>query len=217
MIGDHASILSDIHPIKSEPMEFRTHGLFASPKDSSLVLEPFYKIYDARYMMYWLALTKGQYKNYLDSLASVEKANMELDKRTVDQVQPGEQQPEVDHQFKSENSETGIYQDARWRHARDGGYISYTMRTNNETNLALLVRYWGNEFGNRNFDILIDGKKLVSENIGGKWNKSEFETVEYPIPDAMVKGKKTVEIRFQARPANYAGGLYDVRIVKKEK
>ena len=37
-----------------------------------------------------------------------------------------------------------------------------------------MVRYWGNESGSRTFDILIDGKVLVTENIVGKWNKNEF-------------------------------------------
>jgi hypothetical protein len=37
------------------------------------VLEPFYRIHDARYMMYWMALTNKQYRSYLDSLAVQEK------------------------------------------------------------------------------------------------------------------------------------------------
>ena len=38
-------------------------------------LEPFSQIHDSRYMIYWMTLTKEQYRSYLDSLAVVEKEN----------------------------------------------------------------------------------------------------------------------------------------------
>ena len=40
-------------------------------------------------------------KSYLDSIAAVEKEKLELEKRTIDFVAPGEQQPEVDHAMQS--------------------------------------------------------------------------------------------------------------------
>ena len=58
-------------------------------------LEPFYQIHDARYMMYWMALTNAQYQSYLDSMAAEEKEKIALEKRTIDFVAPGEQQPEA--------------------------------------------------------------------------------------------------------------------------
>ena len=70
-----------------------------------ITLQPFYQIHDARYMMYWMALSNNQYKSYLDSIAAVEKEKLELEKRTVDFVAPGEQQPEADHQMQSDKSQ----------------------------------------------------------------------------------------------------------------
>ena len=78
-------------------------------------LEPFYKIHDSRYMMYWLALTNSGYKSYVDSLATVEKEELDLEKRTVDYVGTGEQQPESDHYMESSKSNTGNSQDEFWR------------------------------------------------------------------------------------------------------
>lgn len=215
MISDQASLLSKIYPVKGQPLTFTTKGLFANQADSRLVLEPFFRIHDSRYMMYWLNLTQTQYKKYVDSLAIAEKEKMILDKRTIDAVTPGQQQPETDHELKSSDSQTGYHQNEPWRDARNGGFISYKMRTNKEPKLSLMVRYWGNESGPRQFDILIDGEKLTSENLAGKWNKSEFENVEYPIPDSMISGKSSIEIKFQAASGNFVGGIFYVRLLRK--
>jgi hypothetical protein len=77
-----------------------------------------------------------------------------------------------------------------------------------------LVCYWGNESQNRKFDILIDGQKLVTENIVGKWNKDGFVNVKYPIPSEIIHGKKKVTIMFKPHSGNRAGGIYDLRILR---
>lgn len=213
MLGERSEILRKIIPAPGAPLTFKTKGLFAETKDSGLVLEPFFRIHDARYMMYWMTATKSGYQNILDSLKTVEDSVMMLNTQTVDVVMPGEQQPEVDHQFQSENSNKGVFQEEMWRDATNG-FVSYVMRTNNETDLSLLVRYWGNEKGHRNFEIYIDDTKLVSENLSGKWNKPKFFNVKYPLPESLLKDKSTVTVRFQSSGENKAGSLFNVRIIR---
>ncbi|HSO86408.1 MAG TPA: DUF6805 domain-containing protein, partial [Draconibacterium sp.] len=167
-------------------------------------------------MIYWMWLTESQYENYIDSLAVVEKERIELQKRTIDFVAPGEQQPEADHQMEKLNSNTGNFQDEFWRDARNEGYFSYNMATNAETGLSLIVRYWGAEWGNRKFDIFIDNEKLVTEDNTGRWNQSQFQEVKYEIPDAMVKNKKQIRVKFQALPGNTAGAIYYIRLVRNK-
>jgi hypothetical protein len=216
IIEDNINTLaSKLKPVAGKPLTFTASNLkLVNPV--SIVLEPFFKIHDARYMMYWMALNNKQYKSYLDSISVLEKEKLTLQKRTIDFVAPGEQQPEVDHSMERQNSNTGNNLDEFWRDARTGGFFSYKMATNDETGLSLVVRYWGAETGNRKFDIYIDDEKLVTEDIGGKWNQRKFQDVEYKIPDAMVKGKKTVRVKFQPLPGNTAGGVYYVRILRKE-
>lgn len=213
MLGERSEILPKIVPVKGTPLTFNTKGLFAETKDSDLVLEPFFRIHDARYMMYWMTATKSAYQGILDSLKTVEDSVLKLNTRTVDVVMPGEQQPEADHQFRSENSNQGVFQEEMWRDATNG-FISYSMRTNNEQNLALMVRYWGDEKGRRTFDIFVDDTKLVTENISGKWNTPRFVNVLYPLPEALLKGKSTVTVRFQSSDGNKVGSLFNVRIVR---
>jgi uncharacterized protein len=217
LVGERSTIPASLIPVAGKPLTFTAPGLFVTKADSALVLEPFFRIHDSRYMMYWMSLTKTQYVTVIDSLATAQKIKLDLETRTVDQVAPGEQQPEVDHKLLSLNSNTGTNQNEFWRDANSGGYISYSMLTKKQSDLSLMVRYWGNDVGSRTFDILIDGVKLVTENISGKWNKDAFFNVEYPIPNTMTSGKDAIVVKFQANAGNtnnVVGGLFYVRILK---
>ncbi len=207
------NIDNDLAPVKNEPLHFTFHNVKIINQEN-LVLQPFYQIYDARYMMYWMALTNSEYKSYLDSIAADEKERLDLDKHTVDFVAAGEQQPEVDHQMQSDQSRSGTANDHLYRDAYDSGYFSYSLSTNNETNLNLVVRYWGAEWGSRKFDIYIDDQKLITEDNTGRWNQSKFFDVTYSIPASMVKNKDHVRVKFQSLKGNTAGGVYYVRLIK---
>ena len=211
---DIQDIGNKLIPVKGKPLNFTLNVKMANPAE--LTLEPFSKIHDARYMMYWLALSNSGYKAYTDSLANIEKEKLALEKRTIDQVAPGEQQPEVDHAMQQEKSNKGNNLNEFFREARDGGYFSYDMATNSEPGLSLMVRYWGAEWGSRKFELSIDDQKLVTEDNTGRWNQSMFKDVVYSIPDAMVKGKAHVRVKFQALPESTAGAVYHVRLVRNK-
>lgn len=74
------------------------------------------------------------------------------------------------------------------------------MNTNSETNLSLLVRYWGVEWGGRKFEIYIDNELLLTEDNTGRWNQSKFYDINYEIPNSMVKNKDKIRVKFQALP-----------------
>ncbi|MFW5699957.1 MAG: DUF6805 domain-containing protein, partial [Bacteroidota bacterium] len=204
-----------LEPIKGKPLHFKLHAKMVNPVEN-LVLEPFYQIHDARYQIYWLSLTNDGYQQYIDSLSKSEEKRLALEKRTVDKVNTGEQQPETDHKMQSRNSRTGINFDEMYREATGEGYFSYDMATNSETNLKLHVRYWGAEWGTRKFDIYIDDEKLLTEDNTNRWDQSQFQDVEYSIPNAMVEGKKNIRVKFQALPHSTAGGVYYVRLVRSK-
>jgi len=210
-------IPSKVEPVKGEPLHFKAPYLFAKQKDASLLLEPFYEVHDARYMMYWMVLTDP---SILDRLEKEQKEALALDEKTVDKVSPGEQQPEVDHKMEEKNSTKGtangeFYRDAGKCSGGDGGLISYEFETNSEDSLSLMVRYWGNESCTRTFDISIDNEKLTTETISNRWKKDEFVNVTYPIPDKMIKGKKVVRISFSAT-SGMVGGIYSVRLLRNK-
>jgi hypothetical protein len=131
-------------------------------------------------------------------------------------VATGEQQPETDHGMQKENSGTGNNLNEFYREARNGGFFSYDLATKSETNLSLLIRYWGAEWGNRKFDIYIDDEKLLTLDNTNKWNQSLFQNEVYPIPDSMIKGKTQIRVKFQSLPGSTAGAIYIVRLLRDE-
>ncbi len=218
---DQAPILIDddiqhlgnrLEKIKDKPLNFRLNVKMINPAE--LILEPFFKIHDARYMMYWLSLTNSGYKAYTDSLAKIEAEKLALEKRTIDFVAPGEQQPETDHAMQKENSGTGNNLNEFYRDARNGGYFSYDLATGSEPDLSLFVRYWGAEWGNRKFDIYIDDEKLLSEDNTNRWKQSMFKDVVYTIPNSMIQGKSHIRVKLQSYPGSTAGAVYMVRLLR---
>ncbi len=211
---DIEDIASKLVPVKDEPLHFSLNVKMVNPID--VKLEPFAKIHDARYMMYWLALTNKGYQAYMDSLSYIEKEKIALEKLTIDFVATGEQQPETDHAMLKENSNSGNANHEFFREAASGGYFSYEMKTNAETDLSLIVRYWAAEWGGRKFDIYIDDEKLCTEDNTGRWNQSKFQDIRYAIPDAMVQGKSHIRVKFQSVQGNTAGAVYFIRLVRKK-
>lgn len=209
------SIVKKLKPVPGKPLTFSASKIkMINPID--VIFEPFYNIHDARYMMYWMALSSKEYQSYVDSIAAIEKEKLALQARTVDFVATGEQQPEADHAMQNMQSHSGVFQDEFWRDASNGGYFSYQLATNGETDLTLRVRYWGAEWGSRKFDIYIDEDKLITEDNTGKWNQSKFHDIEYKIPAAMLQGKQHIRIKFQALPQNTAGAVYYIRLLRKQ-
>jgi len=212
IIENQSEIKNALIPIQNSPLHFTMHGLkMINPVD--VELQPFFQIHGARYMMYWMNLTSDQYQLYLDSLSGIEKQKLALQKKTIDWITPGEQQPEADHGLQTDNSHSGFSNGRMYREASDGGYFSYNLSTGSQSNLKLMVTYWGAEWGNRKFDIYIDDKKLVTEDNTGRWNRSAFFDVMYEIPDTILNDKKNFRVKFQSIGDNTAGGIYGVRVV----
>jgi DUF1680 family protein len=211
---DIQNIGNKLVPIEGKPLNFKLNVKMENPAE--LILEPFYKIHDSRYMMYWLALSNSGYKHYTDSLTKIESEKLALEKLTLDKVLPGEQQPEADHAMLSDKSNKGNNLNEFFREALDGGYFSYDLATKSETDLSLFVRYWGAEWGNRKFDIYIDDQKLITEDNTNKWNISMFRNIVYAIPNSMISGKTHVRVKFQSLQGTTAGAVYMVRLIRNK-
>ena len=180
-----------------------------------LELQPFFEIHDSRYMMYWLALSEQSYKGYLDDLAKEEQERQALEARTVDKVQPGEQQPETDHKMETDRSQVGNTNDTFWRDASDGHYFSYLMQTGGQTDLSLRLKYWGvGEWKSHEFDVFVDDVLVKEVNNTGKYRISEFKYETYPVPAELLKDKQQVRVKFVAKPRKQIGEIYEVRLIR---
>ena len=217
LINDNIdAIAGQLTPISERPLHFMLETKVVNGDAyKAYELQPFFEIHDSRYMMYWLALSEQNYKSYLDGLAKAEQERQELEARTVDKVQPGEQQPETDHKMETDRSNTGNTNDVFWRDARDGHFFSYLMQTGGNTDLSLRLQFWGvGEWKTHEFDIFVDDQLLTSVNNTGKYRISEFKYETFPIPAEMLKGKTQVRVKFVAKPGKQIGEIYGVRLIK---
>lgn len=206
-------IAKDLKPIPGKPLHFKLATHMENAIEGEL--QPFFEIHDSRYMMYWLALGENDYKAYMQKLADEEKARQALEARTVDKVNPGEQQPETDHNMEADVTERGNTEGVFFRDARDGHFFSYLMQTKGETNLSLQLKFWGqDEWRTSEFDIYVNDKLLCSVNNSHRWRTTQFKTVDYAIPSEFVNGKKEIRVKFVAHKGKQVGQIYGVRLVK---
>lgn len=214
LIGDRKALQKKLDACKPDK-DGRLHvsGLFENG-GKDVVLEPFSGIHDSRYMIYFLSMNPKEYAAYQKKARLDEETRLALDARTVDAVNTGEQQPEADHQMKQARTQAGNFNGEPWRDASDGGFFAYSMNTGDRDDLTLRVRYWGNETGNSGkVKILVDDVELAVVDNSGRWRSNEFVDEEYSVPADLLKGKKTIDVKFQTEKGQASGGIYHVRLL----
>lgn len=179
-------------------------------RPEGLELRPFFRTHDERYQIYWQLTSREEHAARRERLAAEERAKAELEAATLDRVAIGEQQPEVEHGFRSEGSNTGIHQGRRWR---DGRWFEYTLDTRGEKAAELVVAFWGGDTG-RVFDILVDGAVLATVRLDAE-RPGEFVEKRFPIPAEMIAKARDgrITVRFAAKTW-VAGGVFDLRLMK---
>ena len=206
-------LLKHVKPVRGQPLVFRTDGI-GRPHD--VTLKPFYQVHRQRYSVYWKLLSATAWKAQAAELAAAAARHADEEARTVDVVRPGEQQSEIDHQVQGEKSAPVEALGRKLRHAYDGGWFSYEMKVDPAATNELVCTWWGDESGQRNFDILVDGVKIASQKL---WHNrpGEFWDATYPIPAGLTRGQTNVTVKWQAQPGNFAGGLFGCRILRAAK
>lgn len=198
-----------LQAVKDKPFTFTAAGIIYPDQYKQLQLVPFYTIHDTRYMLYWPYATPAQLETRKQSLHLNEASRLALESITVDQVAPGEQQPESDHNFKAKNTESGVFNDRHWRHA--SGWFSYDLKNPKLEARQLRITYYGMDKG-RFFDIYVNDILLKSVELDGTKGDKFFD-VDYPLP-AGLENEKLLNIKFVAKTGSIAGGIYYLRLLK---
>jgi hypothetical protein len=193
------------------PMHFRLMDVVEPSKSSGLPLLPFFRLHGQRYQMYWQLTTKEELAARRERIAAEERAKALREANTLDWVAIGEQQPEVEHDFTGEKTESGLHNGRRWRH---GEWFQYTLSTRGEKAVELTVTYWGGDAG-RTFDILGNGELLATETLDNS-KPGQFFEKKYFLPAKTLSSSADgrITIKFSAKPGSRAGGVYDVRLMK---
>ena len=133
--------------------------------------------------------------------------------RITDKVIIGKKSSEDEHQMKGVSTNTGGPN--TWRDASNGGWFSYTVAVNPDKQMELVLTYSSTDGGNREFEILVDNKKIAEQKLRAETFSAWIDKV-YPIPFELTKGKKTVTVKVQALPGKIAGGVFGLRTQKQK-
>jgi len=199
-----------LKPVAGKPLAFRTDGV-GRPRDVELA--PFFRLHDRRYTVYLDRYTPEGWTKHEAEIRAEEQRLQVLEARTVDDLHPGEMQPERDHHVQGEKSGTVEALGRKLRHAYDGGWFSFEMKVDPSKPNELLCTWWGSESGQRTFDILVDGTKLTTQTLLNN-RPGQFWDATYPIPKELTQGKQKITLKLQAHPGNFAGGLFGARILR---
>ncbi len=211
LLGNSNDFIKKLKPVAGKPLTFDASGLINGKDITHLELIPFFRVHESRYTIYWPYTTAADVEKSRAKAAAAEKARLELQAKTIDQVAPGEQQPESDHFYQGEQSETGIYNGRHWRHTR--AWFSYELNDKKQEATFLQITYAGIDAG-RSFAIYLNDRLLAEVKSTG--NAAEFFTESYAIPAELVKQSKgKLRVKFMAAPGSVAGGIYGVRLLRK--
>ncbi len=207
-MGTPDDLLRHIAPVPGQPLTFRTAGL-GRPADVTLV--PYYRIHHQRLNVYWSCFTEADWQVRAAAHAAAEAERKAFEARLVDEVRPGEQQSETDHNYKGDKTRTGYLHDRSWRDTLT--WISYEVKVLPDQPMTLRCHYWGDEGGRRTFDILGNDTKLATQKLL-KNKPKEFFWADYAIPAELTRGRQSLVIKFQAQPGHTAGGVFGLQMLK---
>lgn len=209
-VGNIKKIPSAITRKPGKELVFNCNDKAAS---QSMELVPFYSIHWSRYAVYFRHYdTKEQIavqSRKLDDAGIVESA---LDAQTIDRVIVANRESETAHRIEAVNSANGD----NWRDASKGGYFMYELKVQPDTPQSLCLQFLGSDSGNRVFDVLIDGRRIQTIDLSqpNPETKGLYRRT-FEIPAAYIDSKEVVTVKFQAKNGSAAGGIFDVRIIKR--
>jgi hypothetical protein len=215
-VGEVADIPALLKPVVGRPLTFTAPASqfrcgYRDPA-GEVTFAPFFREFEKPTVVYWDATTEDAWKAKAAEWRAEHARELALDARTADRVQIGDPRSEREHGLKGEHTNSGPHLGRHWRDANRGGWFSYELKLPAQGAAVLQCRYWGDDTGNREFDILVDGKKLATEKLDRN-RPGEFYDQQYPMPAELTAEKEKVEVRFQAHPGNMAGGVFDLRIL----
>lgn len=192
---------------------FQSKGV-GKPRD--IVFQPFYKVRDRRYSVYFDLFNEQKWAAYQAAYQAELERKKKLEALTFDAFQPGEMQPERDHHFQGDklNLEEN-FRGKKARGAERGGWLAFDMKVMKGQPMALVLEYWGGYTGSKTFDILVNDVKIATENISGK-KDGAFLDIQYDIPEALTANHDIITIKLMPHEGHRAGPFFFARTIKRQ-
>ncbi|PJJ09925.1 hypothetical protein CLU83_3307 [Flavobacterium sp. 1] len=211
LVSNNTDLATSLKTVVNKSFTFSASDIIYQEKYKNLQLVPFYQIHDARYVIYWPYTTQEKLPEIQKAMKEREEAQMKLEALTVDLVTAGEQQPESDHNFKGEKTDTGIFKE---RHYRNGqGFFIYDLKNPLLEARKVRITYFGSD-KDKNFDVLVNDVLITSITMDGSEGNQFIDKI-IELPAAIIEGKqKMLQIQFKAKPNSSITGIYEVRLLK---
>lgn len=210
-VSDARDFVRKFQPVPGKPLTFRAPGLVHGAAGAATEFIPFFRLHDSRYTMYWQHSTPANLERMQAENAAREAERLALDARTIDSVAPGEQQPEADHFFKGEGTESGLNDGRRWRHAT--AWFSYELNDPGREAKTLRLTFAKADAGRR-FRILVNGHAVADVELGADLDE-DFYTKDFTLPRSLIDASKgKLVVKFVADANSVAGGLYGLRLMR---
>ena len=215
LIGKLKNVPQNVHRENRGDLVFKCTKEVAS---DAFELIPFNRIHFSRYEVYFpVYKTKIEYENAYSAAKEEIIENDFLESHTVDRVRLESSDSEIEHKQDGINTSIGDSYGCTWRHAADGGYFMYQMAVVPKVKQSICMKFIRTDHGNRVFDVLVDGHVIATlDHCQPKNTPRLFYYEMIPIPDTLISNKKFVTVKLHARKGNIAGGVFDLRILKRE-
>jgi DUF1680 family protein len=196
-------------PVEGRINTFRTVNTGRS-RDVNMI--PFYSVHDRRYSVYWDLFNEDGWEKWQNDYRNEQEKIKKIKESEIDFVQPGEMQPERNHNFRGEKTAPWTFRERPYRESR-GGWFSFDMKSDPKNKNVLAVEYWGGFPGAKTFDIMVNGIVIATENITNK-KEGQFIFEQYDIPEELTRSRNIITVKFQSHPNNTAGPVFGVTTIK---
>jgi DUF1680 family protein len=196
--GDASARLT---PVARRAHEYSATDALGGP----LALRPFFPLYDRRTAVYFKTFTPADWAAQRGGYLAAAAARADLARRTIDVFHIGEQQPELDHAFRSTRSEAGQFYGKSSRNLPPGESLSFRVERRAGPSILQLTYVWFED--DREVEIQVDGETIAVER-RTRPPTDDWVVVDYPLPPT---SEATSEVRIIARSGGIS--IYGVRVL----
>jgi DUF1680 family protein len=214
VVADEPTLLASLKPVAGKVNQFIGPAdvfLTAGGGSQNLTLAPFYQAYNEHYEVYWDRFTLAQWQTKQEDYQKELARQKELEARTVDYVNAGEEQNERDHNFKGEHTDTREFNDRHFRFADTNGWFAWELKVAPNLPQELSVAFGGGRGGSA-LEVLVDDTSLATERPSGFGRDQAPKS--YPLAPELLKGKEKITVKFQAPNDLRGASVSSVRVLK---
>jgi DUF1680 family protein len=198
-----------LSPVAGAPGTFRTNGV---GRASDVEFVPFYRLHRRTYGAYWDVVTPPEWTAILAGREAERERARRLEAATVVFVQPG--QNTVDPGFNLQGENTSVVRVDGRPGRRSNTWFSVDLSVEAAAPMAVVVTYHTEARRPRTFQVLVDGQRIADQTIDDS-GEPRFFDVEYAIPDALVRGRGKVTVRFQAAGEDGLSPVFGIRMIRR--